>query len=136
MKEINPYLAFDGNCREAMSFYQSCLGGELQVQSFGDVGMAQGKGTEDRVMHARLTNGEARLMASDTMPGQPYEGMKNFGVALTFPTPDAARDVFDALAEGGQVTMPLGKTFWAEAFGMVTDRFGTPWMVNGSMKAE
>jgi len=72
-------------------------------------------------------------MASDSMPGQPYGGMKGFSLSLIYPTTAEAKRIFDALAEGGQVTMPLQKTFWAEAFGMLTDRFGTPWMVNGNM---
>jgi PhnB protein len=82
-------------------------------------------------MHAALAYGGGLLMASDSMPGQPYEGMKGFGVALTLDTVAEGQRVFDALADGGKVGMPYGKTFWVEAFGMVTDRFGTPWLVNG-----
>jgi PhnB protein len=68
------------------------------------------------------------------MPGQPFQKMAGFGVAVTFPTVEAARNVFDAFSEGGDVMMPFGETFWAEAFGGVTDRFGTPWMINGGPK--
>ena len=138
--QFQPYLMFDGNCAQAMRFYERVIGGKLEpLLQFSEMpepcaDLPAGGG--DRIAHACLALDGALLMASDTMPGQPYEGMKNFSVALTFPTPDAARVVFDALAEGGQVTMPLGKTFWAEAFGMVTDRFGTPWMVNGGMAAQ
>ena len=138
--QFQPYLMFDGNCAEAMLFYERVIGGKLEsMLKFSEMpepcaDMPAGSG--DRIAHACLVLDGAMLMASDTMPGQPFEGMKNFSVALTFATPDAARDVFDALAEGGKVTMPLGKTFWAEAFGMATDRFGTPWMVNGGMKAQ
>ena len=72
-------------------------------------------------------------MASDSMVGQPYEGMKGFSLSLIYPTVADAQRVFDALAKGGQVHMPLQKMFWAEAFGMLVDRFGTPWMINGGM---
>ena len=70
-------------------------------------------------------------MASDTMPGQPYTGMHGFGVALAFDTVAEAKRVFQALSAGGTVGMPLEPTFWVEIFGMVTDRFGTPWLING-----
>ena len=137
--QFQPYLMFDGTCADAMRFYERVIGGKLEpllkYSEMPEPCADMPAGSENRIAHACLVLDGALLMASDTMPGQPYEGMKNFGVALTFPSPEAAGNVFDALAEGGQVTMPLGKTFWAEAFGMVTDRFGTPWMVNGGMKA-
>ena len=88
----------------------------------------------DRILHARLVIDGRYLMASDCMVGQPYEGMKGFSLSLIYPTDAEARRIFDALAEGGQVTMPMQETFWAKAFGMLVDRFGTPWMVNGAMK--
>jgi len=72
-------------------------------------------------------------MASDSMVGHPYEGMKGFSLSLVYPTTADAQRVFDALAQGGRVTMPLQKTFWAKAFGMLVDRFGTPWMINAEM---
>ncbi|MFM9927117.1 VOC family protein [Variovorax sp. H27-G14] len=134
MSPIHAYLTFDGNAAEAMRFYEKTLGGTLHTM----MTMAQAPGAEqfppgaaDRIMHAALTYGDGMLMASDTMPGQPYEGMKGFGVALTLDTVAEGQRVFDAFADGGKVTMPFGKTFWVEVFGMVTDRFGTPWLVNG-----
>jgi len=84
-------------------------------------------------MHARLTFDGGMLMASDTMAGQAYEGMKNFSLSLMYPTAAEGKRIFDALGQGGKVTMPFDKTFWAEGFGMFVDRFGTPWMVNGGM---
>ena len=93
-------------------------------------------GSADRIMHARLVSDGLVLMASDSMVGQPYEGMKGFSVSLMYPTAAEAKKAFDALAQGGRVTMPLDKTFWAEAFGMVRDRYGTPWMVNGAMTSQ
>lgn len=134
MPPINAYLMFDGNAAEAMRFYEKTLGGKMQMMM--TMGEAPGAeqfppGAANRIMHAALTYGDGLLMASDSMPGTPYEGMKGFGVALTIETVAEAQRVFNAFADGGNVTMPFGKTFWVEAFGMVTDRFGTPWLING-----
>jgi PhnB protein len=117
-----------------MRFYEKTLGGKIQMMM--TMGEAPGAeqfppGAAGRIMHAALAYGDGLLMASDSMPGQPYEGMKGFGVALTLGTVAEGQRVFDAFAEGGKVSMPYGKTFWVEAFGMVSDRFGTPWLVNG-----
>ena len=134
MSPIHAYLTFDGNAAEAMRFYEKTLGGTMQMM----MTMGEAPGTEQlpadakkRIMHASLAYGDGMLMASDTMPGQAYEGMKGFGVALTIETVAEAQRVFDAFAQGGKVTMPFTPTFWVEAFGMVTDRFGTPWLING-----
>lgn len=129
---FRPYLNFDGTCAEAMAFYQSVFGGQLDLMRFKDVPeMPCPPEAGERVMHAHLGVNGHSLMASDTMPGQPYGGMHGFGVALAFDTVAEATRVFNALAAGGQVGMPLEKTFWVEIFGMVTDRFGTPWLING-----
>ena len=135
--QFQPYLVFNGQCGEAMRFYERVLGAKVEViMKMGDApepcpGMPPD--AKDLVMHARISIGERALMASDAMPGQPYEGMKGFSVALVYPTVDEARRVFDALSEGGQVVMPMNKTFWAESFGMLVDRYGAPWMVNGAL---
>jgi PhnB protein len=138
MHQLNAYLFFDGNCADAMRFYERTLGGKLEMMTHADSPMAAQTppGSADRIMHARLGLDGGVLMASDSMVGQPYGGMKGFSLALEYPTVADARRVFDALAEGGQVTMPMQKTFWAEAFGMLVDRFGTPWMVNGPMASK
>jgi PhnB protein len=130
---LNPYLFFDGTCADAMRFYEKVLGGKLDLMTHASSPVADQTSPEmaDRIMHARLVFDGGMLMASDWMAGQPYDGMKGFSLALAYPTVAEAKKVFDALAEGGKVTMPLDKTFWAEAFGMLVDRFGTPWMVNG-----
>jgi PhnB protein len=135
MPTLDAYVFFNGNCAEAMRFYERTLGGKLDMMTHAQSPVADQvpPGSADRIMHARLTIDGRNLMASDSMVGQPYGGMKGFSLALAYPTAAEAKRVFDALAEGGQVTMPLQKTFWAEAFGMLTDRFGTPWMVNGNM---
>jgi PhnB protein len=135
MATLGTYLFFDGNCAEAMRFYERALGGKLEAlmtHAQSPVAAQTPPGSANRIMHASLNLGDHRLMASDAMPGH-YEGMKGFSLSLSYPTAAEAKRVFDALAEGGKVTMPLDKTFWAEAFGMLVDRFGTPWMVNGKL---
>lgn len=133
------YLMFDGNCAEAMRFYERVLGGKLEALMTA----AESPAAEhvpahrrDQILHASLLFGDRRLMASDWMHDSPYPGMHGFGVSLGYRTTAEARRVFDALAEGGSVTMPFEKTFWAEGFGMLTDRFGTPWMVGAELEKE
>jgi PhnB protein len=136
MPQIDAYLIFDGTCAEAMRFYERTLGGKLEVlMTHAESPMAAQTppGSGNRIMHARLVIDGRFLMASDAMVGQPYMGMKGFSLSLIYPTGAEAQRVYAALADGGQVTMPMQKTFWAEAFGMLTDRFGTPWMINGEM---
>jgi PhnB protein len=135
MHQLNTYLFFDGNCADAMRFYERTLGGTLSLMTHAESPMAAQTppGSADRIMHARLDFDGGILMASDWMAGQPYGGMKGFSLSLIYPTAAEARRMFDTLAQGGQVTMPMDKTFWAEAFGMLVDSFGTPWMVNGGM---
>ncbi|MGN6702836.1 MAG: VOC family protein [Burkholderiaceae bacterium] len=137
MPQLNAYLGFDGNCADAMRFYERVLGARIDaMMTYGQSPMADRMppASADRVMHARLTLGDDVLMAGDSAGcDQPYEPMKGFSLTLNYPTADEATRIFGALAEGGRVTMPLQKTFWAEAFGMVVDRFGTPWIVNGAL---
>lgn len=134
MPVLDSYLFFNGNCAQAVRFYEATLGGKLEMM----MTYAQSPqpehcpaGSEDRIMHASLKIDGRSLMASDVPAGESYAGMNGFSLSLNYSSADEARRVFDKLAEGGKVTMPLGKTFWAEAFGMLTDRFGTPWMVGG-----
>jgi PhnB protein len=134
MPQLDSYLFFNGTCAEAMRFYEKTLGGKIQMmmthaQSPEADKMPPGSG--DRILHASLLLGDRVLMASDSMVGHPYEGMKGFSLSLSYPTVAEAKKIFDALAAGGQIRMPFEKTFWAEAFGMLADRFGTPWMVSG-----
>jgi PhnB protein len=132
---IDSYLHFDGNCAEAMRFYAGVLGGELEALLTGAESPVADQLPPDlrhQIMHASLLLGDRRLMASDWMVPTPYPGMHGFSVALSYPTVGEARRVFDSLAAGGRVTMPFEKTFWAEGFGMLVDRFGTPWMVGGA----
>ena len=130
-----PYLSFDGNCAEAMRFYEKALGGKLEAvitnrqTPYAD---QTPKEALDRVMHAYLSLPDGgSLYAGDAMPGSPYAGIQGVMIAITFDTVGEAEKVFAALSEGGKVGMPLAPTFWAKTFGMVTDRYGTPWGING-----
>jgi PhnB protein len=130
MEEINAYLVFNGNCREAMSFYAKALGADLHSFPFADMPGGAPPGVGDRLMHARLSKGKAVLMASDNMPGMPFEQGNNFSVSIQFGNAQEAERCFNALAESGKVTMPMQETFWASRFGMLTDQFGINWMLN------
>jgi PhnB protein len=135
MLKVSTYLSFDGSAAEAMRFYEGALGAKLDVlMRFGDIPVAEQipPGSAGRVMHAQLAFADGgALMASDWIGEQPYEGMRGFSVALSYQAADEARRVFDALADGGTLVLPLQPSFFAEAFGMVIDRFGTPWSVSG-----
>lgn len=134
MPVLDSYLFFSGNCAEAMRFYERTLGGKLEkIMTYADSPEPENcpPGSKDLVMHACLVLDGRMLMASDSAPGYENKGMSGFALSLNYPTAAEARRVFDALANGGSVTMPMAETFWTEIFGMVTDRFGTPWMVGG-----
>jgi PhnB protein len=137
MPQCDAYLFFDGNCAEAMRFYAKTLGAKnFMAMTAGQSPEAakMPKETHDKVLHARFEINGRALMASDWMGPEPYEGMKGFAVSLAYPTAAEAKRIFEALGEGGKAPMPFQKTFFAEGFGMVTDRFGTPWMVSGGMQ--
>lgn len=128
---ISPYLNFDGNCGEAFRFYHQVLGGKLDVMTFADAPMDGDvpPGWDDRVMHCALTIDGQMLMASDCPPEQ-FEPASGTWVTLGVNSVDEANRIWNAFSEGGQVVMPLDKTFWSPAFGMVKDRFGIPWMIS------
>lgn len=129
MKVIS-YLNFDGNCRPAMTFYQSVLGGELITMPYGDTPMAADMpDMADKMAHACLVGDGWTIMASDCPPGT-FEPMKGMNISIHAPTVEQAREYFNGLAKGGTVIMGFEETFWSKGFGMVTDKFGTPWMVN------
>jgi PhnB protein len=132
---ISSYLFFNGNCGDAMRFYERALGGRLEIMTYEQAPPGEAPPNVDpgRIMHAYLKFDQGGLMASDDMPGAEYKGMHGFYLSLDYPTAADAKRVFDALAEGGTITMPMEKTFWSESFGMLRDRFGTPWMVSVNM---
>ena len=130
VKSFQPYLNFDGNTREAMEFYHKCLGGNLSIQTFGDVRAPGPPGSENRVMHARLDRGNAVLMASDTMPGMQFNAGNNVHVNVDCESVEEIERIFKAMSEGGNVVMPLADQFWGAKFGMLVDKFGMHWMFN------
>jgi PhnB protein len=130
--QLNPYLLFSGNCAEALKFYEETLGGKIETLStFKGSPAAEHAPPEwgDKVLHASLSIGDQSLMASDAPPGH-YEQPKGISVSSALKDREKGERIFNALAEGGTLTMPFQKTFWASGFGMCTDRFGIPWMVN------
>jgi PhnB protein len=132
MMKMNPYLTFDGQCEEAFKFYADVLGGKIDaIMPFKGTPAEEHMPPEsrDKVMHASMTFGGGVLMGTDAPPAyrKPIQGMS---VSLQLTDPQEAERLFTALAEGGTVTMPMEETFWALRFGAVTDRFGTPWMIN------
>ena len=131
--KINPYLNFNGNCAEAFDLYAKVLRGkDLNVMTFGQMPPGAGQISESEkkmVAHARFTVGGDTIMGSDA-PGGRYNKPQGYAVNISVDTPEEADRIFAALADGGNVGMPIVETFWAKRFGMVTDRFGTHWMVN------
>jgi len=130
--QVNPYLFYDGNCEEALKFYQKVLGARIEaMHRFGEgpPEMQSAPEHKDRIMHARVTIDGEVLMASDGMPGH-FNKPQGFAVSLQVEDPADAERRFNALADGGTVNMPFGKTFFSKGFGMCVDKFGQPWMVN------
>jgi PhnB protein len=132
--KLNPYLSFDGRCREAFAFYERALSGTIVfLQTIGETPMAahMPASAHDRVMHVTLHVGDQVLQGADAPPGQ-FTTPAGFSVALHCDTAAEGRAVFNALAEDGDVRMPFQSTFWASGFGMLIDQFGTPWIVNAT----
>jgi PhnB protein len=130
--QINPYLSFKGECEAAFTFYAQCFGGQL-----GAIFRYAGTSLEhqvpadwqDKVMHGSVTVGEQVLMGGDVAPDA-YDAPKGFTLSIQMKSVADAERIFHELANGGGVVLPLEKTFWAERFGMLVDRFGIPWQIN------
>jgi len=145
---LNPYLSFDGNCRQAFEFYAGVLGGRMMAMlSYADMPAdarpaqpAEGCGApdmtamKDKIMHACMEIDGVLLMGGDAPKGM-YQKPSGTNVTLNIDDPAEAERIYAALSKGGSITMPLGETFWARRFGMFTDRFGTPWMINCASEA-
>ena len=134
--QVHPYLNFQGQCAEAFRFYERVLGGKITfMQTHGDSPMRDETPPDwhDAVMHASLQVGDQVLMGSDAPPPH-FEKPQGFSVSVSVEEPADAERIFNELSEGGRVTMPMEKTFWAERFGMCVDRFGTPWMVGAEKR--
>jgi PhnB protein len=130
MKGFQPYLIFNGNCREAMEFYSKTVGVEVHMMRFADGPGKVPEGAGDRIMHASMAKGSTTLMASDNMPGMPFQQGDNVFVSLSCDSREETEKIFAAFTENGQVKMPLQDTFWGAYFGMAQDRFGTNWMLS------
>ena len=126
------HLHFKGNCREALHFYERVLGGRIVfAMTYGESPGAEHtpSGMREQIIHARLDLGEQFLLGCDSPPDR-YQAPQGFNIMVAVEQPADAERIFKALAQEGTVTMPVQETFWAKRFGMCTDRFGIPWMVN------
>jgi PhnB protein len=137
MPQPIPYLGFNGNCAEAMRFYETVLEGKLEILMSGaDAPMAAQipKEFAHRILHARLAlKGGEYLYGGDAPMQMPYQGIHGVSIALNYDSVAEAQKIFDKLAAGGKVTMAMQPSFWAKSFGMLIDKFGTPWIVNGEL---
>ena len=136
--QLNCYLNFDGQCAAAFQFYERCFGGKIQMMAtFGESPMAQQVAPESRnqIVHVTLAVGDSILMGCDAPPPH-YQKPQGFSVQVGLDDPADAERLFQALSENGTIRMPLQETFWAARFGMLVDRFGTPWMINCRQSAE
>jgi PhnB protein len=135
MKGFNPYFFYPGNCRDALNFYKECCGGEIiGLQTYDDAQMASSPEQKGKVMHSTFKSGSVYFMASDVMPGQPYNSGNNITLNIDFENTGDQAEVFEKLSQGGKVNMPLQDTFWGARYGMLTDKFGVNWMVNCELK--
>ena len=132
--KVQAYISFSGRCEEALEFYKKCIGAEvtglLRWKDSPDADMKGPPGYEEKIMNASFRIGDTELMADDGMGNEKQAEFKGMTLAIEVADDAEAKRVFTALGEGGSVTMPLMKTFWTSSFGMLTDKFGVPWMVN------
>ena len=131
--QVNPYIFFNGDCREAFEFYAKVLNGHIEAMiTHGETPASGGvdESWQSKILHARLAIGDRALMASDSPPQYGEAKPSGFYVQLALETPQEAERVFNAFAEGGSVRMPMEQTFWARRFGMLVDRYDIPWMIS------
>jgi PhnB protein len=128
---LNPYLSFKDNAREAMEYYQTVFGGKLTVSTFKEFHASQDPSEDNLVMHSVLEAGNGiTFMASDTPNRMEYKAGTNYSMSLSGDNEAELQGYYEKLAAGGTVTMPLEKAMWGDTFGMLTDKFGVPWLVN------
>ncbi len=132
MANINAYLTFNGNCREAMNFYKDCLGGELVFQTVGESPMCDSmpEQMKNAIMHSSLTNGALVIMATDMASPKGVVVGDNIALLLNCDSEEHARAAYGKLSEGGEQTHKLEPTFWGALFGDLTDKFGNHWLIN------
>ena len=128
---LHPYLAFNGNAREAFEFYAEVLNGKITMSStFKESPMEIPDSHKDQIMHIHMTFDECELMASDTMAGSPKAEGNNVALSLAESDPERAEQIFNQLADGGKILQPLSEVFWGGKFGMCEDKFGIRWMMS------
>jgi PhnB protein len=130
--DVNPYLMFNGRCEEALEFYKRAVAAsDVHLIRFREAppGASMPGAQPDQVMHASFRIGDSTILASDG-PGQPGARFEGISLSINTGSDAEAKKIFDALAQGGQVRMPLAKTFWTSGFGMLVDKFGVSWMVS------
>lgn len=130
MKTIDPYLIFNGNCRQAMEFYKDCLGGDLYMMTYAEGPGEHPDAVKDKIMHAKVTKGQLAIMASDPHDATPVTQGNNYFLSLNCESLDEIERLFNAIGKSGKVLLPLQDMFWGARFGMVTDQFGVNWMFN------
>ena len=129
--QLNPYLSFKDNTREAMEFYKSIFGGKLEMNTFKEYNASQGPSDDNKIMHAMLqADNGITFMASDTPDRMEYKTGTNFSMSLTGDNEAELTNYFKQLSAGANITMPLEKAIWGDTFGMLTDKFGINWVVN------
>jgi PhnB protein len=136
MSTINSYLTFNGNCREAMTFYQQCLGGELAFQTIGESPLSEKmpKRVKDYILHSTLTNGSLLLMGSDMAPEAGLIKGNGVSLILNSGSEKELKSYYKKLSAGGQETHPLQKNFWGVLFGGLTDKYGNHWLLNSQQE--
>jgi PhnB protein len=131
MEAIIPYLNFNGNAKEALEFYTNALNGKVtQSSTFGEGNMAQDESMKNKILHAVFESDELKFMVSDCPPGVSVNSGNQVSLSLNFTDAELIEATFAALADGGNITMPMQDTFWGARFGMTTDKFGVHWMFN------
>jgi PhnB protein len=136
MKHIDPYLTFSGNCRQAMTFYKNCLGGELKIQSVGESPLSAKMPApmKEAVLHASLENKKIRLMGTDCVSEYGLIKGNSVSLCLHCDTKDEIHSLYEKLSEGGKKTFQIEETLWGTLFGGLTDQFGTHWLLNYQKK--
>jgi len=134
--KLHPYLNFAGNAEEALNFYKDALEGDvIMLNRFGESPMPSDDDWKQKIMHARLQFGDDNIiMISDTMKGNSISTHGNIQLSIGLDDEEKTKQIFDNLADGGKVTMPLAKQFWGDLFGMLQDKFGISWMLNCTPK--
>lgn len=129
--ELNPYLSFQNNAREAMEFYKSVFGGKLSMSTFKEFNVSQDTKMENLIMHAELeADNGIKFMAADTLEGMVYKPGESIRMALSGENEAELKSYFEKLSSGGLITQPLEKAPWGDSFGMLVDKFGITWFVN------